>query len=74
VNLVLSAILRLKKFDAYKVYSADRFLDKLKESEAKVDVIFVNGKIAADRAPMLLVKIKKNQSGDQDVYGCRRRN
>jgi DNA-binding response OmpR family regulator len=34
-------------------------LDKLKELEAKVDVIFVNGKIAADRAAMLIVKIKR---------------
>ena len=30
-------------------------MDKLKELEAKIDVIFVNGKIAADRAAMLRV-------------------
>src|SRR5919108_2335524 len=59
VNLVLSAILKLKKFDVHKVYSAQQCLDKLKELEAKVDVIFVNGKIAADRAAMLIVKIKR---------------
>jgi DNA-binding response OmpR family regulator len=59
VNLVLSAILKLKKFDVHKVYSAEECLDKLKELEAKVDVIFVNGKIAADRAAMLIVKVKR---------------
>jgi DNA-binding response OmpR family regulator len=43
----------------YKVYSAEECLNKLNELEAKVDVIFVNGKIAADRAAMLIVKIKR---------------
>ncbi|HZA07047.1 MAG TPA: response regulator [Nitrososphaeraceae archaeon] len=59
VNLLLAAILKLKKFDVYKVFSAEECLDKLKELEAKVDVICVNGKIAADRAAMLIVKIKR---------------
>jgi DNA-binding response OmpR family regulator len=59
VNLVLSAILKLKKFEVHKVYSAEQCLDKLKELEAKIDVIFINGKIAADRAAMLIVKIKR---------------
>jgi DNA-binding response OmpR family regulator len=59
VNLVLAAVLKLKKFDVHKVYSADECLDKLKELESKVDVICVNGKIAADRAAMLIVKIKR---------------
>ena len=45
VNLVLTGILKLKKFDVYKVYSAEECLDKLKELEAKVDVICINGKI-----------------------------
>ena len=34
-------------------------MNKLKELQAKVDVIFVNGKIAADRGAMLIVKIKR---------------
>ena len=59
VNLLLAAILKLKKFDVHKVFSAEECLDKLKELEAKVDVICVNGKIAADRAAMLIVKIKR---------------
>ena len=59
VNLVLAAVLKLKKFDVHKVYSAEDCLDKLKDLEAKVDVICVNGKIAADRTAMLIVKIKR---------------
>ena len=44
VNLVLSAILKLKKFDVHKAYDAEDCLNKLNDLEAKVDVIFVNGK------------------------------
>jgi DNA-binding response OmpR family regulator len=42
-------------------------LDKLNELEAKVDVIFVNGKIAADSGAMLIVKIKRINS---DIKIC----
>ena len=59
VNLVLSAILKLNKFEVHKVFSAEECLNKLNELEAKIDVIFINGKIAADRAAMLIVKIKR---------------
>jgi DNA-binding response OmpR family regulator len=67
VNLVLTAILKLNKFEVHKVFSAEQCLDKLKEVEAKIDVIFVNGKIAADRAAMLIVKIKRINS---DIKIC----
>jgi DNA-binding NtrC family response regulator len=67
VNLILSATLKLKKFDVHKTYSAEECLDKLKELKGKVDVIFVNGKIAADRAAMLIIKIKRINS---DIKIC----
>ena len=67
VNLVLSATLKLKKFDVHKVYNAEECLNKLDKLEGKVDVIFVNGKIAADRAAMLIVKIKRINS---DIKIC----
>jgi DNA-binding response OmpR family regulator len=67
VNLVLSAILKLNKFEVHKVFSAEECLNKLNELEAKIDVIFVNGKIAADRAAMLIVKIKRISS---DIKIC----
>ena len=67
VNLVRSATLKLKKFDVHKVYDADACLNKLNKLEQKVDVIYVNGKIAADRAAMLIVKIKRINS---DIKIC----
>jgi DNA-binding response OmpR family regulator len=67
VNLVLSATLKLKKFDVYKTYNAEECLNKLNELEGKVDVIFVNGKIAEDRGAMLIVKIKRINS---DIKVC----
>jgi DNA-binding response OmpR family regulator len=62
VNLVLSATLKLKKFDVHKVYDADECLNKLNELQAKVDVISIDGKIAADRGAMLIVKIGRINS------------
>ncbi len=59
VNLVLSAALKLKKFDVHKTYSADECLNKLNELEGRVDVISIDGKIAADRGAMLIVKIRR---------------
>jgi DNA-binding NtrC family response regulator len=67
VNLILSATLKLKKFDVHKVYNADECLNKLNELEGNVDVIFVNGKIAEDRGAMLIVKIKRINS---DIKIC----
>ena len=67
VNLVLSAALKLKKFDVHKVYDAEECLKKLNELEGKVDVISIDGKIAADRAAMLIVKIKRINS-DIKIY------
>jgi DNA-binding response OmpR family regulator len=42
-------------------------LEKLKDLEAKVDVICVNGKIAADRAATLILKVKRINS---DIRIC----
>lgn len=67
VNIVLAGILKLKKFDVHKVYSAEECLEKLKELEAKVDVIYVNGRIAADRAATLILKVKRINS---DIRIC----
>jgi len=67
VNLVLSAALKLKKFDVHKVYDAEECLKKLNELQAKVDVISIDGKIAADRGAMLIVEIKRINS-DIKIY------
>ena len=47
VNVLLSATLELKGYEAYKTYSADECLSKLDELEGKVDVLLLNGRIAA---------------------------
>lgn len=62
VNSVLSATLRLNGFDVYKAFTAEECLNRLNAFEGKVDAICINGKIAADRALMLIVKIKKINS------------
>ena len=67
VNLVLSAILKLKKFDVHKAYDANECLNKLNKLGRKVDVVCINGKIAADRGAMLIVKIKRINS---DIKIC----
>jgi DNA-binding response OmpR family regulator len=62
VNLLLSATLELKGYESYKTYSADECLSKLDELEGKVDVLLLNGRIAADRGAMVIVKTKRINS------------
>jgi DNA-binding response OmpR family regulator len=62
VNSVLSATLRLNGFDVYKAFTAEECLNRLNALEGKVDAICINGRIAADRGLMLIVKIKKINS------------
>jgi DNA-binding response OmpR family regulator len=62
VNLLISATLVLKGHETYKTYSADECLSKLDELEGKVDVLLLNGRIAADRGAMVIVKTKRINS------------
>ena len=59
VSNILAGHFTLTKFKVFKAKSAEACLDKLKELDYKVDVVFVNGAIAADRGPMLIVNIRK---------------
>jgi DNA-binding response OmpR family regulator len=59
VNLLLAATLVLKGYEVYKTYSAEECLSKLEEFEGKVDVLLLNGTIAADRGAMVIVKAKR---------------
>ena len=56
---ILAGHFNLANFRVYKTASAAECLDKLKESDNKVDAILINGTIAADRGPMLIVNIRK---------------
>ncbi len=49
VNTLIAATLVLKGYEVYKTYSADECISKLEEFEGKVDILFLDGKIAADR-------------------------
>ncbi len=59
VTLLVAATFGLKGYEVYKTYSAEECLSKLQELEGKVDVMFLDGKIAADRGAMVIVKTKR---------------
>jgi DNA-binding response OmpR family regulator len=59
VNLLVAAMFGLKGYEVYKTYSAEECLSKLEELEGKVDVMLLDGKIAADRGAMVIVKTKR---------------
>jgi DNA-binding response OmpR family regulator len=59
VSIILAGHFTLAKFKVYKTKNALECLDKLKELNNKVDAILINGTIAADRGPMLIVNIRK---------------
>ena len=58
VNLLVAATFGLKGYEVYKAHSAEECLSKLEELEGKVDVVILDGKIAADRGAMVIVKTK----------------
>ena len=59
VNILLAATLVLKGYEVYKTYSADECISKLEELEGKVDILLLDGKIAADRGATVIVKVKR---------------
>ena len=59
VNILLAATVVLKGYEVYKTYSADECISKLEELEGKVDILLLDGKIAADRGAMVIVKVKR---------------
>jgi DNA-binding response OmpR family regulator len=59
ITSILAGTFDLKGYEVYKTYSADECFNKLNESDDKVDIIFIDGKIAADRAAMLIIKVKR---------------
>lgn len=60
VSNILAGHFTLAKFKVYKTTTAEECLSKLKEFDNKVDIILINGTIAADRGPMLIVNIRKS--------------
>jgi DNA-binding NtrC family response regulator len=63
INIVLSGVFALNGFNCYKCTSAEEAVKTLDEHINAVDSMLVDGKIAADRGAMIIVKskTKKNQ-------------
>jgi DNA-binding response OmpR family regulator len=59
---ILAGTFGLNGYEVHKTYSAEECLNKIKELEGIVDIIFVDGKIAADRATMLIINVKRINS------------
>jgi len=59
VSNILAGHFNLAKFKVHKTSSAMECLAKLKELNNRVDIILINGSIAADRGPLLIVNIRK---------------
>jgi DNA-binding response OmpR family regulator len=62
VNILLAATLVLKGYEVYKTYSAEECISKLEEFEGKVDVLLLDGTIAAARGTMVIVNAKRINS------------
>ncbi|MFZ0514155.1 MAG: response regulator [Candidatus Nitrosopolaris sp.] len=59
ITYILAGTFGLKGFEVYKAYSTEECLNKVNELGGKVDIVFVDGKIAADRSAMLIIKVKR---------------
>jgi DNA-binding response OmpR family regulator len=59
VNILFAATLILKGYEVYKTYSAEECISKLKELEGNVNLLLLNGKIAADKGAMVIVNAKR---------------
>ena len=59
VNILIAATLVLKGYEVYKTNSANECISKLEEFEGKVNVLLLDGGIAADRGAMVIVRVKR---------------
>ncbi|MGC2574368.1 MAG: response regulator [Candidatus Nitrosopolaris sp.] len=62
ITNILAGAFGLKGFEVSKAYSIEECLDKVNELDGKVDIVFVDGKIAANRGAMLIIKVKRINS------------
>ena len=58
INIVLSGVFALNGFKCFKCTSAEEALKTLDEHINAVDSMLVDGKIAADRGAMIIIKSK----------------
>ncbi len=62
MNTVLSGVFALNGFKCLKCTSAEEVLKTFDDYIDEVDSMLINGKIAADRGAMIIVKIKAKKS------------
>jgi DNA-binding response OmpR family regulator len=59
INSLITAVCRLNGYESYMNFSAEKCLAQIGELHNKVDVIYINGTIAADKGAMLISKVKQ---------------
>jgi two-component system response regulator ArlR len=59
VNSLITAVCRLNGYKTYMIFSAEKCLAQIREMQDDVDVVYMNGTIAADKGAMLISKIKQ---------------
>lgn len=63
IQTVLAGTFALKGHQVFKAFNADECLKMIAELNNQVDVVVMNGKTASDRGAMLIIKIKRMNSG-----------
>ncbi|HKO66153.1 MAG TPA: response regulator [Candidatus Nitrosocosmicus sp.] len=61
INIVLSGVFGLNGFKCFKCTTAEEAIAIFHENSEKVDSILIEGKIAADRSTMLIIKVKNKK-------------
>jgi two-component system response regulator ArlR len=59
VNSLITAVCRLNGYETSMIFSAEKCLAQIREMQDDVDVVYMNGTIAADKGAMLISKIKQ---------------
>jgi DNA-binding response OmpR family regulator len=59
INSLITAICRLNGYETYMAFSTVKCLEQMEEMHNQVDVVYINGTIAADKGAMLISKIKQ---------------
>jgi hypothetical protein len=62
ITHILTGAFDLTGFEVFKAHSTEECLNKVNELDGKVDIVFVNGKIAANTGAMLIIKVKRINS------------
>ncbi|HEY7081755.1 MAG TPA: response regulator [Nitrososphaeraceae archaeon] len=59
VSSLITAVCRLNGYDTYMAFSAAKCLDQIEKMHNQVEVVYINGTIAADKGAMLISKVKQ---------------